>query len=113
MTQSKKTLAPISLESAPYVRIAQHNGEELQLYSRPVDPADYEGTQLYTLTASRGKVKGMVEYFCLLKDYKQAERASRDDNILAQVASGKTPEQIVAEMVARAQARQAKKLAKA
>lgn len=95
----------IELSSAKYVRLAQHNGEELQLYARPIQPTDFPKCQVYSVVASRGKVKGSVEYFITYNDYiaNRPTRATRTDAILAMQAQGLTSEEIVAQLLAKAQ----------
>lgn len=59
----------IELSSAKYVRIAEHNGEEVRLYARPINKEDFTECQVYSLVASRGSVKGAKEYFVTVDDY--------------------------------------------
>lgn len=109
----------VELSSAKYVRIAEHNGKELQLYARPVNKEDFTNCQVYSLVASRGSVKGDKEYFVTVDDYNthkpKVTRASlsRDTMLDAMVASGMTREQAQAIFAQAKEQELAKKEAKA
>lgn len=68
---AKNTSKAIALESANYVRIAEVDNKEVKLYARPVDATEFPNCQLYSLPATRGSVKGELQYFVTVDDYEQ------------------------------------------
>lgn len=100
--QKTTTTGIIELVKAPYVRIAEVDGKQILLYARPIQTIDYQDCQVYSLPASRGKIKGEKEFFVNYTDYKKPEgknRQSQIDKIKSMKSQGLTDAQIVASLL--------------